>query len=59
MTNDHEENAQMVTDCENRESKLTEWERGFVQSCRERIDAGRALTDNMAERLEEAWNRVT
>jgi hypothetical protein len=55
----HDEHAQMVTDCENRESKLTEWEAGFIQSCRERIDAGRALSPPMEETLNTIWDRIT
>ena len=27
---EHDEHQQMVTDCENRESKLTDWERTFI-----------------------------
>lgn len=48
-----------IKDCENRESKLTEWEHGFIQSMRERVDNGHGLTDAMNEKLEQIWERVT
>lgn len=55
MTDDE----QMIADCEARESHLTEWEQGFVQSLRDQVDRGRALTDRQAETLERVWARVT
>lgn len=55
----HEEHQQMVTDCENRESKLTDWERGFIDSIARQIAAGRALSEKQAERLDAIWERVT
>lgn len=51
--------AQMVTDCEDRESKLTDWERGFIDSMRSQIDASRTLSDEQAETLDRIWERVT
>ena len=55
----HEEHAQMVTDCENRESKLTDWERGFIDSLSHQLAAGRALSEKQAESLDTIWERVT
>lgn len=55
MTDDE----QMIADCEARESRLTEWEQGFVQSLRDQVDRGRSLTDRQAETLERVWTRVT
>lgn len=57
--NQHEEHQQMVEDCENRESKLTEWEAGFIQSIREQLDRGRALSEKQAQTLDSIWERVT
>jgi hypothetical protein len=54
-----EETSQLLADCEARESRLTEWERGFVQSLRERVDAGRGLSTKQAEMLDEIWERAT
>jgi hypothetical protein len=56
---DHEEHAQMVDDCETRESKLTDWERSFIDSLSKQLADGRRLTEKQAERLEEIWERVT
>lgn len=54
-----DEQAQMVEDCEKRESKLSDWERGFIDSIGQQLARGRALTEKQAERLDEIWERVT
>lgn len=56
---DHDEHIQMAKDCENRESKLTDWERGFIDSITRQLDAGQALTGKQAETLDRIWERVT
>lgn len=50
---------QMVTDCENRESKLSDWERGFIDDMRVRLGRGDTLTPGQQEKLDEIWERVT
>lgn len=52
---------QMVEDCENRESKMSDWERGFIQSMRENIDRGGVhnLSPNQIKVIEEIWEKVT
>jgi len=54
-----DEHAQMVEDCEHRESRLSEWERGFIQSCRERLNKGQPLTPPMMSTLDDVWERAT
>lgn len=56
MSTEHED---MVNDCLERDSKLTEWEQGFIRRLHERLDAGRDLTDRQAEVLDAIWERVT
>lgn len=56
---DHDEHQQMVTDCENRESKLTDWERSFIDSISRQLADGRRLSEKQAERLDAIWERVT
>lgn len=58
-TSTHDEHQQMVKDCESRESKLTEWERGFIDSISKQLADGRRLSEKQAERLDEIWERVT
>jgi len=53
---DHE---QMVADCEAREARLSDWERGFVDSIGTHLGAGRTLTEKQADTLEAIWNRAT
>ncbi len=55
----NDEHETMIADCEARESRLSEWESEFIQSLRERIDAGRSLTDKQAETLDRVWTRAT
>lgn len=55
----HDEHQTMVTDCENRESKLTDWERGFIDSIGAQLVAGKPLSDKQSETLNTIWDRVT
>ena len=54
-----EEQAQMIEDCEKRESKLSDWERTFIESLSHQLAQGRLLTTKQAETLDEIWERVT
>lgn len=58
-TSTHDEHQQMVKDCENRESKLTDWERGFIDSISKQLVEGRRLSEKQAAHLDEIWERVT
>ena len=49
----------MVEDCEKRESKLTEWEAGFVDSIRHRLEKEQPLSAKQTETLDKIWERVT
>lgn len=55
----HDENMTMVQDCENRESKLTDWERTFIDSIRRQLESGRGLSEKQRESLDQVWERVT
>lgn len=49
----------MLTDCEARESRLTDWERSFVESLRSQIEAGRRPTARQVETLDNVWEKAT
>lgn len=49
----------MIEDCEKRESKLSDWERGFIDSISEQFARHGGLTPKQYARLEEIWNKVT
>lgn len=49
----------LIADCENRESKLTDWEREFIDSIRRQVENGKGLTPKQEERLYTIWDRVT
>ena len=55
----HDEHQQMIADCESRESKLTDWERTFVDSLADQLADGRRLSEKQAETLDRIWDRVT
>lgn len=55
----NDEHLQMIEDCEQRESRLTEWEQTFVDSVKDQLGRGRALTEKQAETLEQTWERAT
>lgn len=54
-----DEYSQMLSDCEKRESKLSEWERTFVDSLGQQISRGRTPTAKQIETLDTIWERVT
>ena len=55
----HEDVPEMIRDCVERESKLTDWEQGFIQSIGEQHDRTGSLTQGQYETLEKIWNRIT
>lgn len=59
MATSASEQLTMVEDCEKRESKLTEWEVGFMDSVRNQLEKEHGLTDKQADTLERIWDRVT
>lgn len=54
-----EEYQRMIHDCEQRESQLSDWERGFIDSLGKQISDGKMPTPKQIERLDEIWERVT
>lgn len=54
-----DEIATMVSDCEKRESRLSDYERNFIDSVGREIGSGRSLTKKQADKLEEIWDRAT
>lgn len=56
---DTDEHLTMINDCEDRESKLTDWERDFISSLPEAIDKYGSLTEKQADKLETIWERIT
>lgn len=54
-----EDHIPMITDCENREQRLTDWERTFIDSIKEYITKGGFLSNRQVERLNEVWEKAT
>ena len=59
MTDWVDEYLTLVEDCEKRESRLTEWEAGFVDSIRHRLENEQPLSAKQTETLDKIWERVT
>jgi hypothetical protein len=59
MTTPRDELQQMIEDCEKRESRMNDWQRGFVDSISRQLAEGRTLTPKQDEALTEVWNQVT
>lgn len=49
----------MIEDCEKRESRLTEWERGFIDSLSEQLHAGRRPSTRQLDTLDAIWEKAT
>lgn len=48
----------MIDDCEQREQRLTDWERGFVDSLRRQIEQGLRPTQKQIEKLDSIWEKA-
>ena len=59
MSTWQDEYVTLLDDCERREERLTDWERGFVDSLRRQIEQGRRPTPKQIEALDRAWERAT
>ena len=54
------EYLELIEDCEARESRLTDWDRSFLDSIRSQIESRSiALSPKQSEKLDEIWERVT
>lgn len=59
MNDCNAEHQQLVDDIEARESRLSEWERDFVDSIKNRLANGQALSSTQAAKLDEIWECAT
>lgn len=53
------EHDTMLDDLEARESRLTEWEQGFVDSLRRQAGSDRPITTKQLETLDRIWEKAT
>lgn len=49
----------MIDECEELESRLPDWERGFLGSVRKQLDSGDILSEKQTDKLEALHTRVT
>lgn len=48
-----------IEDCEARESRLSDWDRTFLDSIKSQITKGKTLTFAQQSKLDEVWERAT
>lgn len=53
-----DEYTEMITDCEKRTDKLSDWELGFLASMRLQLSQGK-ISSNQISKLEEVWEKAT
>lgn len=49
----------MIDDCEKRESRLSDWERTFVESIANQLATGKTLSKAQTEKLDDIWEKAT
>jgi hypothetical protein len=49
----------MLADCEQRESKLSDWERQFIDDIGTKVSKNQGLTQGQDAKLTEIWERIT
>lgn len=49
----------MIDDCEKHESRLTDWERKFIDSIGKQLESERPLTQKQTKMLDRIWERAT
>jgi len=59
MSDWQDEYLTMLDDCEHRESRLSDWERGFVDSLRAWIESGKRPSPKQVETLDNVWEKAT
>lgn len=59
MSTTDDDPAQLIADCEAREGRLGDWERGFIDSLKDQLERGRTLSAKQLEKLGEIWERAT
>ena len=59
MKQDNDSINWMLADIEKREEKLTDWERGFIDSITNQLGEGKRLTGPQEDKLTKIWQQIT
>ena len=54
-----DEHKQMITDCLNRQKKLSEWDRNFIKRLSEQLHRHRPLSQAQEIILDRIWEQAT
>lgn len=57
--NGDDEPLTLIEDCEALESRLSDWERGFISNLHAHVGGGGTLSARQLELLSSIWDRVT
>lgn len=49
----------MIEDCMKRQSKLNDWENGFIHSISSQFDETGFLSEKQLDTLDQIWERIT
>lgn len=49
----------LIDDCEKRESMLTDWERGFIDSLSKQLDRNNRPSPKQIDTLDNIWEKAT
>jgi len=49
----------MINDCKKRESRLSDWDTGFIDSVSKQLERNKPLSKKQIEKLEQIWERAT
>jgi hypothetical protein len=49
----------LIDDCEKRDTRLTDWEKQFIDSLGRQLASGRRPTPKQIETLENVWEKAT
>jgi len=59
MTTCTDEYQAMIDDCEKRESRLSEWDAGFIDSVSKQLEQNKPLSQKQIEKLNQIWEMAT
>jgi hypothetical protein len=54
-----DEIQQLIEDCTERESRLSDWERQFIDALQVQLHQNRDITAKQEDKLLQIWDRVT
>lgn len=54
-----QEYLSLISDCETRDKRMTDWEKEFIASLRRQLEEGRRPSPKQVDVLDRVWEKVT